>query len=49
MAFNDYQNTTRRFAAPDVLDDFEISLALLLPNTTTDHAVRGWGPITYTH
>ena len=38
-----FQNTTSRFAARGILDNFEISLAVLLPNTTTSHA------ITYTY
>ena len=38
-----FSNTTRRFAARGILDNFEILLTVLLPNTTTSHA------ITYTY
>ena len=38
-------NTTRRFLARGILVNFEISLAVLLPNTTTGHATC----ITYTN
>ena len=37
--FQNFPNTTRRFAALGILDNFEISLAVLLPNTTTSHAI----------
>ena len=39
MIFQNVPNTTRRFAARGILDNFEISLAVLLPNTTTSHAI----------
>ena len=35
-----FPNTTYRFAARDILDNFEmILLAVLLPNITTSHAM----------
>ena len=39
VIFQNYPNTTRRFAARGILGNFEISLAVLLPNTTTSHAI----------
>ena len=38
--FQNFPNTTRRLAARGVLDNFEISLAVLLPNTATSHAIN---------
>ena len=38
MIFQNSPNTTRRFVARGILDNFEISLVVLLPNTTTSHA-----------
>ena len=43
VIFQNFPNTTRCFAARGILVKFEISLAVLLPNTTTSHA------ITYTY
>ena len=34
-----FPNTTRRFTACGILDNFEISLTVLLPNTTTGRAI----------
>ena len=34
-----FPNTTRRFAARGILENFEISLAVLLPNTTTGQGI----------
>ena len=34
------QNTTCRFAGPIILDNFETSLVVLLPNTTKAHAIN---------
>ena len=39
MIFQNFPNTTSRFAARGILNNFEISLAVLLPNTTTSHAI----------
>ena len=39
VIFQNFLNTTRRFAARGILENFEISLAVLLPNTTTSHAI----------
>jgi len=35
LIFQNFQNTTR-----GILDNFEISLVVLLPNTTTSHAIN---------
>ena len=43
MIFQNFPNTTRHFAAYIILENFEISVAVILPNTTTGHA------ITYTY
>lgn len=39
--FQNFPNTTHRFAARRILDNFELSLVilLLLPNTTTSNAI----------
>ena len=39
IIFRNFPNTTRRFTARGILDNFEISLVVLLPNTTTSHAI----------
>ena len=39
VMLQNFPNTSRRFAARGILDNFEISLAVLLPNTTTSHAI----------
>ena len=39
MIFQNVPNTTRRFAARGISDNFEILLAVLLPNTTASHAI----------
>ena len=43
MIFQNSPNITRRFAARDILVNFEISLAVFIPNTPRNHA------ITYTY
>jgi len=42
--FQNFPNTTHRLAARGILDNFEISLAVLLPNTTTSHAITYTNP-----
>ena len=39
MIFQNFPNTTRRFAAREILENVDISFAVLLPNTTTGHAI----------
>ena len=38
MIFQNSPNITRRFAARDILVNFEISLAVFIPNTPRNHA-----------
>ena len=39
MIFQNSPNITRRFAARDILMNFEISLAVFIPNTPRNHAI----------
>ena len=39
MIFQNSPNITRRFAARDILVNFEISLAVFIPNTPRNHAI----------
>ena len=48
VIFQNFPNTTRRFAAR-ILDNFEISLAVLLLNTTTSHTVTYTLTLLYLH
>ena len=52
MIFQNSPNITRRFAARDILVNFEISLAVFIPNTPRNHAITytnliGLVPIVY--
>ena len=39
VIFQNSPNITRRFAARDILVNFEISLAVFIPNTPRNHAI----------
>lgn len=47
VKFQNYPNTTRCFAAGGILDNFEISLAVQLSNTTKGHAISYYRLINY--